>query len=100
VNGEQANLQHAFGDVLRRQRVKAGYSQEQLALDCGLDRTFISLLERGLRQPTLTTLFTLAMSLGIKPSRLIAAVEAELLSFNVARRFQRDVTMPIISSGA
>jgi transcriptional regulator with XRE-family HTH domain len=76
VKGEQTNLQHAFGDVLRQRRLKAGYSQEQLALDCGLDRTFISLLERGLRQPTLTTLFALADSLGIKPSRLIAAVES------------------------
>ena len=78
MKGEQTGLQQAFGDVLRRHRVKAGYSQEQLALDCGLDRTFISLLERGLRQPTLTTLFALAMSLGIKSSRLIAAVESEI----------------------
>ena len=76
MKGEQGNLQIAFGDVLRKRRLKAGFSQEQLALDCGLDRTFISLLERGLRQPTLTTLFVLADSLGIKPSRLIAAVES------------------------
>ena len=75
MKGEQTNLQLAFGDVLRQRRLKAGYSQEQLALDCGLDRTFISLLERGLRQPTLTTLFALSDSLEVKPSRLIAAVE-------------------------
>jgi transcriptional regulator with XRE-family HTH domain len=64
--------------VLRRLRVAAGLSQEQLALNCGLDRTFISLLERGLRQPTLTTVFLLADSLAIKPSKLFAAVEANL----------------------
>jgi transcriptional regulator with XRE-family HTH domain len=75
VKREQGNLQTAFGDVLRQRRVKAGYSQEQLALDCGLDCTFISLLERGLRQPTLATLFTLADSLGIMPSTFIATVE-------------------------
>ena len=75
---DQTTLQDAFGQVLRRYRTKAGFSQEQLALDCGLDRTFISLLERGLRQPTLGTLFALAQSLQLRPSRLIAAVEGEL----------------------
>ena len=77
---KQTQLQSAFGEILRTVRTKAGFSQEQLALDCSLDRTYISLLERGLRQPTLTTLFTLANSLGIKPSKLINLVEAELKS--------------------
>ena len=76
--GEQINIQQAFGEVLRRLRLAAGLSQEQLALNCGLDRTFISLLERGLRQPTLTTLFVLAETLQIRPSKLIAAVESKL----------------------
>lgn len=70
-------MQRAFGQVLRHLRTKAGLSQESLALEAGLDRTFISLLERGLRQPTLTTLFTLVHTLNTKPSKLIAAVEAE-----------------------
>ena len=77
---EQTQLQTAFGEILRDLRNKVGFSQEKLALDCGLDRTYISLLERGLRQPTLTTLFTLANSLGIKPSNLIKSVETELKS--------------------
>ena len=76
--GEQINIQQAFGEVLRRLRLGAGLSQEQLALNCGLDRTFISLLERGLRQPTLTTLFVLAETLQIRPSKLIASVESKL----------------------
>ena len=71
-------LQSAFGTVLRELRNKVGFSQEQLALDCGLDRTYISLLERGLRQPTLSTLFALAKSLNAKPSKLINAIEAML----------------------
>jgi transcriptional regulator with XRE-family HTH domain len=76
--GEQITIQQAFGHVLRRRRVAAGFSQEQLALTCGLDRTFISLLERGLRQPTLTTLFVLAEALHVRPSKLIASVETQL----------------------
>lgn len=75
---QQTHLQTAFGEILRQLRNKTGFSQEQLALDCGLDRTYISLLERGLRQPTLSTLFTLAKSLGIKPSKLIGSVETKL----------------------
>jgi transcriptional regulator with XRE-family HTH domain len=42
---------------------------------CELDRTYISLLERGLRQPTLTTVFAIAGQLDTRPSQLIARVE-------------------------
>jgi len=48
-------------------------SQETLALDSNLDRTFISLLERGLRQPSLRTIIQLARSLGLAPEDLVAA---------------------------
>jgi transcriptional regulator with XRE-family HTH domain len=64
----------AFGKVLKRIREKKGLSQEKLALSGGLDRTFISLLERGLRQPSLKTILQLAKPLGIKPSELVAQV--------------------------
>lgn len=77
---EQTQIQLAFGQVLRRLRTEVGLSQEKLALEAGLDRTFISLLERGLRQPTLTTLFTLANTLNTQPSTILLAVEAEQTS--------------------
>ncbi len=67
-----------FGTVLRELREKNNLSQEKLAEFCDLDRTYISLLERGLRQPTVTTLFRLANALKIKPSDLIVMVEAKL----------------------
>jgi len=53
-------LHWAFGRVLREFRAKSRLSQEQLALNAGLHRTYISLLERGVRQSTLSTLFQLA----------------------------------------
>jgi transcriptional regulator with XRE-family HTH domain len=71
-------LQGAFGVVLRDLRTRRGMSQQQLALEAGLDRTYISLLERGQRQPTLTTLFVLATTLQTKPSGIVAAVERRL----------------------
>lgn len=66
------------GKVLRELRNQTGLSQEQLGLECNLDRTFISLLERGLRQPTLTTLFILSDKLNISPSALIQKIEEKL----------------------
>jgi len=64
-----------FGQVLREQRNTKGLSQEQLALGANVDRTFVSQMERGIRQPTITTLMKLAGALGIQPSTLVARME-------------------------
>ena len=77
VANKQTELQVIFGETLREFRQKAGLSQEKLAMECNLDRTYISMLERGLRQPSLTSLFDIAESLSIKPSKLIAKVESK-----------------------
>ena len=68
----------AVGLALREARVATGKSQEQLALEAGLDRTYVSLLERGLKSPTLRTLFKLAGILGVKPSRIVGEAEGVL----------------------
>ncbi len=66
------NIAAAFGQTLRKARLDAGLSQEQLALASDIDRTFISMLERGIRQPTLTTVFAIADTLQVKPEVLVA----------------------------
>jgi len=68
-------ISSAFGAILRRNREEKGLSQEELAHNCGLDRTFISLLERGLRQPSLSTVFNVAEELGLSPADLVRQVE-------------------------
>jgi transcriptional regulator with XRE-family HTH domain len=68
----------AFGQVLRTQRERCGLSQEALALKANVDRTFVSQIERGIRQPTLTTLVKLARALDILPSKLIHRTERSL----------------------
>jgi transcriptional regulator with XRE-family HTH domain len=65
----------SFSNVLRSLRTENKISQEKLAELCELDRTYISLLERGLRQPTLSTVFRIAKSLGVSASELIKKVE-------------------------
>ena len=54
-----------FGENLRKTRKKVGFSQEKLAEKTGLHRTYISFLERGLRNPTLTTIYKLSVELDI-----------------------------------
>ena len=71
-------LEFIFGDVLRELRKKCKISQEKLAQKCDLDRTFISLLERGKRQPSLTTIFKLSTVLGISPSKFVKIVEKKM----------------------
>lgn len=68
----------AFGRVLREERKRQNVSQEQLALYADVDRTFVSQIERGIRQPTVTTLFKLARVLKLAPSALVARMEKVL----------------------
>lgn len=67
-----------FGEVLRETRKESRKTQEELALDCGLDRTYISLLERGERQPTLQTILTLSQNLGVSAATMVAQTESRL----------------------
>ena len=76
INEEK--LKKTFGAALRHYRKEADLSQEKLAQEANLDRTFISMLERGLRQPSLITIFELAAILRIKPSQLVIAVEDKI----------------------
>lgn len=70
------DLAITFGRVLRELRKQAGLTQEQLGFEAELERNYISMLERGERQPTLTTLVKLAKPLRKKASQLVALVEA------------------------
>lgn len=77
--------QSAFGQVLRKHRLAVGLSQEELGLESGVQRNFISLIETGQNQPTITTLFRLAEALKIKPSSLIRDVEVMSIErFNIS----------------
>ncbi|MDN3580944.1 helix-turn-helix domain-containing protein [Mucilaginibacter flavus] len=71
-------LEKIFGQVLKNLRENTGVTQEILALNSELDRTYISLLERGLRTPTIATLFKMAPTLKKMPSEIIAIVEQKL----------------------
>ena len=64
-----------LGRTVRKYRLAAGLSQEALADKAGLHRTYVSLLERGLRNPSVDTLRQVAAALGVPTSQLVAEAE-------------------------
>jgi transcriptional regulator with XRE-family HTH domain len=65
----------AFGDAIRRIRKTRGLSQEGLALECGLDRTYVSGIERGTRNPSLTNILKIATALDVDPAEIFAGAQ-------------------------
>ena len=72
------NSSLAFGKVIRELRKGAGLTQEQLGLEAELRRTFVSLLDLGQQQPTLSTILKLSKALNVSASKIIELVEIEL----------------------
>ena len=69
MNKTDVNIQ--FGKKLAQLRKQTGLSQEAFAFQCGFDRTYIGILERGEKSPTLNTLNKIAKVLGISLSNLL-----------------------------
>lgn len=69
-------LRAAFATALRKQRHAKGLSQEQLGFETGLSTVFISFLETGKRQPTLTTMALLARALDVNLVDLLNELDA------------------------
>ena len=73
--------ERAFGQVMRGVRERASMSQMDLHKKSGLDRTFISDLERGIQCPSLRTILRVAIALDIAPWKLIRlTVESPVFS--------------------
>ncbi|WP_099115057.1 MULTISPECIES: helix-turn-helix domain-containing protein [Xenorhabdus] len=60
------NIRSLFGQRIRYLRKEAGMSQEAFADKCGLDRTYVSGIERGVRNPTLEIIYVIANGLQIE----------------------------------
>nr|WP_314543441.1 helix-turn-helix transcriptional regulator [uncultured Massilia sp.] len=73
----EKNIPQVFGKILRKLRLAAGLTQEELGFRAGLQRKYISLLELGDQQPTLTSIFKLSSALNIKPGRMLDLMDEE-----------------------
>lgn len=65
----------ALGLAIRQTRERNKLSQEGLGFESELDRTYISGVERGVRNPTMRTLARIAEALGVRPSTLVRRAE-------------------------
>ena len=66
------NVRHRLAANLRRLRMEAGVSQEEFANSEGFDRTYISGIERAVRNPTIQVVERLAVALGVDVSELLS----------------------------
>ena len=64
-----------LGKLLRLSRESAGLTQESLAFQAGVDRSYISQLERDLKSPTVQMFLRLCKAMQVSPSHLIAQLE-------------------------
>jgi transcriptional regulator with XRE-family HTH domain len=65
------DIRRRLADNLKRMRVAHGWSQEEFAERSGLHRTYISGLERGIRNPTIAIVDRLAAALGVSCAALL-----------------------------
>ena len=63
-----------FGDGVRKLRKRKGLSQESLAFETGLDRTYIGGVERGERNISLLNILKLAHAFGVRAGRLLDGI--------------------------
>jgi len=66
----EAEIQKQFGERVRELRKQRGFSQESLALACGLDRTYIGGVERGERNISLINIHKIAAALHVDAKEL------------------------------
>jgi transcriptional regulator with XRE-family HTH domain len=67
------DIRRRVGLNVRRIREQRGWSQEELAFESGLHRTYISGVERGIRNPTVTVLEKIAAALSVPTEKLVTA---------------------------
>jgi transcriptional regulator with XRE-family HTH domain len=83
---KEKRLAVAIGAAFRHLREKAGLSQEELGFELGLHRTYVSLIERGGRIPSVPTLISIGDYLGASPVEVMKLVEREMLSNDAATK--------------
>ncbi|WP_301953165.1 helix-turn-helix domain-containing protein [Paenibacillus tritici] len=66
-----------IGKTLKAIRIKQGMSQEDLAHECNVDRSYISMIEVGRNEPSVSKIFDLCKGLNIKPSDFFKLIEVE-----------------------
>lgn len=70
-------MELALGREVKKAREAVQKSQETLAFDAEVHRTYVSLIERGQKSPTLSVIVRLAKALNVRPSELLRRAEVQ-----------------------
>lgn len=65
------DIRAVFAENLKKQRKAAGLSQEELAHNANIERSYVSMLERRLNSPTIDMVARLADAIGVQPFELL-----------------------------
>ena len=68
---QSMDIRQVMAGNLRRIRKEKGFSQEALAFECGIHRTYVSGVERGIRNPTIMIVAKIAVALDVPASALL-----------------------------
>jgi len=68
-----------LGELMRKARLDAGMTQEQLALRAGIDRSYLSEIERDVRHPTVQMLLKICRVTNTSAAELVRQLESSLL---------------------
>ena len=85
MNESRKKILLALGLLVKQQRTALGISQEELGFRANLDRTYISGVERGVRNPSITALVSLASGLGITVANLLEKLEIETIKNQIKK---------------
>ena len=77
MSRSKQKILRALGHLVKQRRTALGISQEELGMRANLDRTYISGVERGVRNPSITAITSLASGLGTTVSNLLDNLEIE-----------------------
>lgn len=77
MNNHNLTIKKIIGKTVKALRIKQGLSQEDLAGLCQVDRSYISMIEVGRNEPSVSKIFELCEGLKIKPSDFFRLLEAE-----------------------
>lgn len=69
------NTDNVVGNTIAKLRIEKGVSQEVLSGLADIGRSHLSMIERGVRKPTLETIFKISLALDTLPSELISQIE-------------------------
>lgn len=82
-------ITQAFAEILRQERLRAGYSQEEFGFRTELHRTYISQLERGIKTPTIETAYRIATAWDYRLQSLWNVLNNELSRMRLSLRQQK-----------